>query len=311
MPLRLEDLPSDIGRLTEMVLSLDAENEKLRVALRTLKDLIFGSRSEKLAAIIGQLTLDLGDLATDATPPPAANDDDASEKPARPPRAKAKRNIGALPKHLPRREEVIEPETTTCPCCAGKLHKIGEDVNETLDAVPAILRVLRTIRPKYACRACEGAVVQAKAPPRLIDNGMVSTALVAYVVVSKYAWHLPLYRQVRIFAGHGVHLDRSTLALWVKRAAWWLKGLYDLQLRTIYSYPHIFCDETPMPVIDPGRGRTKCCQFWSHAIDDRPWNGPAPPAVVYVFADGRGKAEIEAQLATFKGILQVDGYAAY
>jgi len=140
---------------------------------------------------------------------------------------------------------------------------------------------------------------------------MASTALVTHVVVSKFAWFSTLYRQVQILAGHGVHLDRSTLAGWVKRTAWWLKGLYELQLQTIHAAPLFFCDETRMPVLDPGRGRTKTCQFWAHAVDDRPWCGPSPPAVAYVFADGRGKGEIAAQLVDYAGILQVDGYVAY
>ena len=134
-----------------------------------------------------------------------------------------------------------------------------------LDVIPAILRVLRTIRPKYACRGCTDGVVQAKVLPRLIESGMASTALVTHVVVSKFAWYLPLYRQVQILAGQGVHLDRATLAGWVKRAAWWLKSLYELQLRTIQASPRLFCDETPMPVLDPGRRRTRICQFWAHA----------------------------------------------
>jgi transposase len=127
---------------------------------------------------------------------------------------------GALPKRLPRCEQVIEPETTVCPCCQGQLHRTSEDVNEVLDVIPAILRVLRFIRPKYACRSCTDGVVQAKASPRLIESRMVSTALAAYVVASKFAWYLPLYRQAEILAGMGVYLDRSTLVLWVKRAAW-------------------------------------------------------------------------------------------
>jgi hypothetical protein len=114
-----------------------------------------------------------------------------------------------------------------------------------------------------------------------------------------------------MLASHGVHLDRSTLALWVKRAAWWLESLYELQLETIQTSPRLFCDETPMPVLDPGRGRPRTCQFWAHAMDDRPWGGPSPPAVAYVFADGRGTDKIAPQLAGFSGILQVDGYAAY
>jgi transposase len=298
-----------------MVLALDAENEKLRTTLWTLKDMIFGARSEKLTTVVAeQGLLELGDLETGVVPA-AANDDTPADKPpgaaGGKPRKKATRNIGALPKHLPRCELVLEPATSTCPCCQGRLHRIGEDVSEVLDVIPAILRVLRTIRPKYACRGCTDGVVQAKALPRLIDNGMASTALVTHVVVSKFAWYLPLYRQVQILAGQGVDIDRSTLAQWVERTAWWAKGLYDLLLRTIHASPRIFCDETPMPVLDPGRGRTRIGQFWAHAVDDRPWGGPAPPAVAYVFADGRGTAEIASQLAGFSGILQVDGYAAY
>jgi transposase len=313
MAIRPEALPTDTAALTEMVLALDAENEKLRVAMQTLKDMIFGRRSERLAVLVAeQFALELGDLETGVTPPEAANDDAPAAKPSgKAPRKKARRNIGALPKHLPRCEQVLEPDTTGCPCCRGELHKIGEDVSEVLDVIPAILRVLRTIRPKYACRDCTDGVVQAKVLPRLIESGMASTALVTHVVVSKFAWYLPLYRQVQILAGQGVHLDRATLAGWVKRAAWWLKSLYDLQLRTIQAAPRVFCDETPMPVLDPGRRRTRICQFWAHAMDDRPWGGPAPPAVAYVFADGRGTDAIAGQLAGFSGILQVDGYAAY
>jgi transposase len=273
MVIRPESLPTDAAVLTEMVLALDAENETLRATIQTLKELIFGARSEKLATIVaGQFALDLGDLETGVTRLEAANDDKDAVKPsgaAAKPRKKATRNIGALPKHLPRCEQVLEPETTACPCCQGQLHKIGEDVNEVLDVIPAILRVLRTIRPKYACRSCTDGVVQAKVLPRLIASGMASTALVSHVVVSKFAWYLPLYRQVQMLARHGVHLHRSTLAGWVKQAAWWLKGLYELQLRTMQSSQRLFCDETPMPVIDPGRGRTKTCQLWAHAVDDR------------------------------------------
>lgn len=144
-----------------------------------------------------------------------------------------------------------------------------------------------------------------------MDGGMATTALVAHVVVSKFAWHLPLYRQSQIFSGYGIHLDRGTLGGWVGRAAWWLRPLYDRLLAFIRSQPRVFCDETPLPRLDPGRKRTKVCQLWAQAIDDRPWQGPAPPAVGYMFAEIRGTGEIEAQLSTFDGILQVDGYAAY
>ena len=195
MAIRPEALPTDAAALTEIVLALDAENEKLRVAMQTLKDMIFGRRSERLAVpVADQFALDLGDLETGVMPPEAAaNDDTPAAKPSGRPRKKARRNIGALPKHLPRCEQVLEPGATAC---RGELHKIGEDVSEVLDVIPAILRVLRTIRPKYGYRGCIDGVVQAKALPRLIESGMASTALVTHVVVSKFAWYLPLYRQV-------------------------------------------------------------------------------------------------------------------
>jgi len=155
MAIRPDALPTDPTALTEIVLALDAENEKLRVAMQTLKEMIFGKRSERLAVIVAaQLALELGDLETDATLRAPANDDAPAAKPPDKLRKKARRNIGALPKHLPRCEQLLEPEATACPCCQGRLHKIGEDVSEVLDVIPAILRVLRTVRPKYACRNC-------------------------------------------------------------------------------------------------------------------------------------------------------------
>ena len=166
MAIRPDALPTDPTALTAMVLALDAENEKLRAAMQTLKEMIFGKRSERLAALFAeQFALDLGDLETGAMPPVPANDDTFAAKPAGRPRQKARRNIGALPKHLPRCEQVLEPDTTACPCCQGRLHKIGEDVSEVLDVIPAILRVLRTIRPKYGCRSCTDGVIQAKVLP--------------------------------------------------------------------------------------------------------------------------------------------------
>ncbi|WP_240537301.1 IS66 family transposase zinc-finger binding domain-containing protein [Bradyrhizobium elkanii] len=156
--------------------------------MQTLREMIFGKRSERLASLVGeQLALELDDLQTDATRPAPANDDAPAAKSSDRPRKRARRNIGALPKHLPRCEHVLEPEATACPCCQGQFQKIGEDVNEVLDVIPAMLQVLRTVRPKYACRSCTDGVVQAKALPRLIESGMVSTALVAHVVVSKFA----------------------------------------------------------------------------------------------------------------------------
>ena len=308
MPLRPEDLSCDPAALTEMALALQGENDALRAEIAMLKTLIFGARSERAAVICAeQMAFGLG--SEDSVAP--ANDDGMASRPARKERAKARRNIGALPAHLPRCEQVIEPSSTLCPCCATQMRRIGEDVAEALDRVPAQLRVVRTIRPKYACRACEGPIIQAKAPARLVEGGMATTALIAHIAAMKYAWQSTLYRQSRILAGWGLVVDRQTLSRWMKCAAWVAKGLYELQLKTMHSFGRLFCDETPMPVLDPGRGRTRTCQFWAHATDDRSWQGPAPPAVAYVFAGGRGKKEIAGQLGGFEGVLQVDGYAAY
>jgi transposase len=308
MAIRPEDLPKDPAALVEMVLAFDGENDDLRAEITTLKGLIFGTRSERSEIVCAeQLALDL----ERATAAPPANDDEPESDAPKPKRRKAKRNIGALPAHLSRVERVIEPASTLCPCCTGLMHRIGEETSEALDRVPAWLRVLRTVRPKYACRACEGPIVQAPAPARLVEGGMATTALIAHIAAAKYAWQSTLYRQTQILAGQGVVVDRQTLARWMGSAAWMVRGLYDLQLKTMHRFDRLFCDETPMPVLDPGRGRTRICQFWAHATDDRAWKGPAPPAVAYVFAGGRGKKEIMAQLAGFEGVLQVDGYAAY
>ncbi|MCA3265857.1 MAG: IS66 family transposase [Azospirillum sp.] len=178
------------------------------------------------------------------------------------------------------------------------------------DILPAV-RHDRLARPKYACRACEGTVVQAPAPGHVVEGGLPTEALVAQVVVSKYADHCPLYRQAGIYARQGIDLDRATLADWVGRAAWYLMPLYAALRADLNASEKLFADETTAPVLDPGRGRTKTGQFWAYARDDRPWGGTSPPAVAYVYAPDRTKARPRAHLAGFRGVLQVDGYAAY
>jgi transposase len=208
-------------------------------------------------------------------------------------------NRGSLPAHLPRIELVVDIEDHTCPCCRNALHRIGEDRSEKLDIIPAQLRVLVVRRPKYACRACEDVVVQAAAPARLIEGGLPTEATVAQVLVSKYADHLPLYRQAQIYARQGITLDRSTLADWVGRAAFMLRPVHERLLRRL------------KPVLDPGRGRTKTGQLWAYARDDRSWCGSDPPGVAYVYAPDRKAERPITHLAGFKGILQVDGYGGY
>ena len=166
---------------------------------------------------------------------------------------------------------IIDIADKSCPCCGGGLHKIGETQKEMFDVVPIQYRVKRIIRPRYGCRACESAVVQAPAPEQPVDGGMVCEAFLAHIATMKHAYHVPLYRLEQMLAAQGIALDRSTLALWMGRTAWWLKPLHQLLLETALSYPRLFADETPIPMLDPGRGRTKTCQFWAVATDDRPW----------------------------------------
>ena len=160
-----------------------------------------------------------------------------------------------------------------------------------LDLVPAQLRVKVVCRPRYGCRTCEGAVVQAPAPERPIDGGMATEALVAHIVVSKFCDSLPLHRQAQMLKRQGITLDRSTLSAWVGRACWWLTPLYELVLGTVLSSDKVFADETTLPVLDPGRGKTKTGRLWCYAVDDRPWAGPTHPAAAYVYSRGsQGRA---------------------
>src|SRR3954447_14991620 len=285
------------------------EIEKLRLLIRQLQRGQFGRRSERLDP--DQLQLGLEDLEQTAAAAEAAQEEVAARSSTpRSPRVR-RRNLGSLPAHLPRVEVLVDLEDKNCPCCGGALHVIGEDTSEMLDIVPAQLRVRVIRRPRYACRACEEAVVQAPAPERPVTGGMATEALLAHVLVAKYADHLPLYRQAAIFARQGIELDRSTLCGWVGRACWWLEPLWRLLRRHVMSSTKIFADDTRLPVLDPGRGRTKTGCLWGYAIDDRPWNGSTPPAVVFLYAEDRKGEHPAAHLAGFEGILQVDGYSGF
>jgi transposase len=305
----LPDDPDVLQRmLREVVPELQAENEKLLLLVERLLRHRFGPRSEKLD--LDQLRLGLEDEEQGAAEDEAARD--AAEAPERRRRTQpANRNRGALPAHLPRFEVIIDVDSKQCPCCGRALHMIGEDRTEQLDIVPAQLRVKVLCRPRYGCRGCEGAVVQAPAPERPIDGGMATEALIAHVVVSKFCDSLPLYRQAQMLKRQGITLDRSTLSTWVGRACWWLKPLYELVVSTVLSTDKVFADETTLPVLEPGRGKTKTGRLWCYAVDDRPWSGPTHPAAAYVYSEDRRGEHPTAHLAAFRGTLQVDGYAGF
>ena len=313
------DLPDDVEALRALVLEqareLDVlkvfrtEVERLKAIIDALQRHRFGRRSEQLDP--DQFELALEEVETALAEAEHARDK-ASRAPADRPR---KANRGSLPANLERIEQIVDVEEVdgirACPCCGGALHQIGEDVAERLDVVPTTFRVLVTRRPRYGCRSCEGAVVQAPAPARIVEGGIPTEALIAQVLVAKYADHLPLYRQAQIYARQGVQLDRSTLADWVGRAAWYLRPLRDHILDRLRRSQRLFADETTAPVLDPGRGRTKTGQLWAYARDDRPWGGDDPPMVAYVYAADRKGERAEAHLGDFAGLLQVDGYGGY
>jgi len=326
---RPEILPDDIAALRALVLTAWAErdaeraekarlveerdqlagqNDRLRHLIRQLQRMQFGRRSEKLDP--EQLSLALEDLEQAVAAAEAEREQvDPALRKARADKRRAGR--GSLPEHLPRVEIVVEPEDTICPCCGGAMHVIGEDRSQRLDVIPAQYQVIVTRRPKYACRTCQGAVMQASAPARLIEGGLPTERLVARVAVAKYADHCPLYRQSAILARQGIAIDRATLAFWTGYAAAEVKPIWRLMSEQMLHSEKLFADETTVPVLDPGRGRTKKGYFWALARDDRPWCGRAPPAVVYRYAPGRGGEYAAALLKGYTGVLQTDGYAAY
>jgi transposase len=315
-------LPSDIEALHVLLAATRAERDaaiaerdqalsqidRLRHLLRRLQREQFGRRSEKLDP--EQLLLALEDIEQ-AIAADEARDDKKDAVAAEARNEKRRTNRGALPAHLPRVDVTIEPEDINCPCCRVPMHVIGEETSERLDVIRAQFQVIVTHRPKYACRACEEAVVQAPAPERLIKGGLPTEAMVAYVLVAKYAWHLPLYRQAQILLAQGLDIKRAILAFWVGYAAAELMPVY-LRLRELILHSaKIAIDETVVPVLDPGRGRTKKGYFWAIARDDRPWSGSDPPAVAYSYAPGRGAVHALKLLDHYRGVVQCDGYAAY
>jgi len=317
-----DQLPTDIATLQALLLQARAErdavlvernhlqshNDRLQHLLRQLQRAQFGRRSEKLDP--DQLHLAFEDIEQ-AIAGTEADNDKRDPAGARARAAKRRVNRGALPPHLPRIHVTIGPDDTHCPCCQAPMHVIGEETSQRLDVIPAQYRVIVTHRPKYGCRACEQAVVQAPAPERLIKGGLPTEAMVAAVLVAKYAWHLPLYRQAQMLTAQGLDITRTVLSFWVGYAAAELMPVYRRLRELILASAKIAVDETVAPVLDPGRGRTKQGYFWAVARDDRPWGGTDPPAIAFSYAPGRGAVHGLKLLEGYRGIVQCDGYAAY
>jgi len=286
---------------------------RLEHLIKEMKRAIYGKKSEKIDQNQLELALEELEIAVaeaETAQQEARDKDGAASKPRKPP----KRNLGRLPIELPRIENIIEPENNYCTCgCDNEMVKIGEDRSERLDIIPAKFRVIVTIRPIYAPRGnCDGKPVQALAPAYLIEGGLPTEALLAHVIVSKYADHLPLYRQSQIFIRNsGLDLHRSTLASWCGKAAFHLRPVVERMAEHLKNSQKLFMDETPVPILDPGRGKTKKGYFWALARDDRNWDGPDPPGVIFNYAPGRAGKYAEQFLTGFDGTLQVDGYGGY
>ncbi len=278
------------------------EIERLRFQIACLKRARFGRSSEQLDTQIAQLALTLEDLeASQAALPPRASPlaTPPVERPVRRP----------LPAHLPR-ETVTHGLTCTCPDCGAELKSAGEDVAEMIEWVPAHLKVIRHVRPKFSCDRCH-KLLQAPAPSRPIARGLAGPGLLAHVLVSKYADHLPLYRQSQIFAREGIDLDRSTLADWVGGASQLLAPLIDALGRYVMGADKLHADDTPVPVLCPGRGTTKQGRLWTYVRDDRPAGSTDPPAVFFQYSPDRKAQWPLLHLQRFRGTLQADGYAGF
>jgi transposase len=279
--------------------------EHLKLLVEKLRRTIFGKKSEKIVVQLQQLELELEELETAQA---AAETIADGVRPEAAPQARPKRK--PLPAHLPRQAVTHTPEHMCCPDCGGSLKQFGEDVSEQLEYVPESFKVIRHVRPKFACTACE-RVVEAAAPPRPIERGLAGPALLAHVLVSKFCDHQPLYRQSEIYARQGVEIERSTLAGWVGASSALLDPLVDALREYVLAGRKIHADDTPMPVLAPGTGKTKTGRLWTYVRDERPAAEKTAPAVWFAYSEDRKGEHPRAHLKTFKGALQADAYSGF
>ena len=289
--------------------------EKLQGQVGQYRQAKFGPKSEKLDP--AQLELALEDLETaiaetqaQIAAVEAKIDAGATDPDKTAPRTP--RKARALPEHLQRVERVIEPESIACPCGCGDMVRIGEDRTERLDFIPARYQVIVTVRPKYACPKGRTGVVQAKAPAHLLEGSWPTEALLAQIAMAKHSEHMPLNRQAVAMARLGVPIERSVLADWMGRTGALIAPVVDRMAVLLKSgSSRLYVDETTAPVLDPGRGRTKTGYLWAVLRDDRGWNGPASPGVVFHYHPGRKGEYADEILMGFDGTIQVDAYGGY
>jgi transposase len=284
--------------------------EQMKFTIAKLRHEQFGQSSER-SAVLEQLELQLADLEEDASQAEAAARIAAEaaarqsitvqaferRKPARRP----------LPEHLPR-ERIVYPSPWACPCCGGVLHKLGEDVTETLELVPRQWKVIQHVREKFSCRSCE-AITQPPAPSHPIARGRAGPGLLAHILFAKYGLHLPLNRQSTVYAREGIELDVSTLADWVGASAATLMPLVEAVRSHVFAAERIHADDTTVPVL--AKGKTRTGRLWTYVRDDRPFGGRDPPAAVFFYSPNRGAKHPEQHLASYAGLMQADAYAGF
>jgi len=308
----------DAAALRFLVLTLHRQTEadrveidNLQLLIAKLKQMHFGAKSERVERQIEQLQLRLEDLEMNrAAEEPVGAENATPEEAAAPAPVRRRPKRGPLPEHLPRETQTVAPDHADCPECGGKLRPLGEDVSEMLEFVPGHFKVIRLVRPKLSCGGCS-TIVQAPAPSRPVDRGLAGPGLLAHVLVSKYGHHLPLYRQAEIYTNLGVELERSTLADWVGGAARTLDPLVETLRRYVLSGEKVHGDDTPVPVLAPGEGKTKTGRVWTYVRDDRAAGSKDPPAVWFAYSPDRKGVHPQAHLKTFHGVLQADAYAGF
>lgn len=328
--MRMDELPDDIETLKRLIIERDLQVqvqrdeiqlhrdevqahrdeihaqrpliEKLKLQIARFRRIQFGRSSERHNERVAQLELIVEELeaalpAPEEPTPPA--DGPAKEKAARKP----------LPEHLPRVTEEHTPQCD-CPNCGAALRRLGEDVSEHMEYVPEHFKVIRTVRPKMSCPKCS-TVVQQPAPSRPMPKSIAGAGLLAHVAVSKYLDHLPLYRQSEICARQGIDLDRSTMAGWIGAISNLVEPLVDAIGRYVTAGAKVHADDTPVPVLDPGSGKTKTGRLWVYVRDDRPAGSQDPPAAWYRYTKTREGAHTKRHLGQFQGSLQADGFSGF
>jgi transposase len=306
---RLEDeLESHRKTLSEQADELRSRSERiehLKLLVDKLRHVLFGARSEKIVVKLEQLELELEEEeAAYAELEAAAERLSSAQEPKTRPQRKP------LPEHLSREVITHAPDRDCCPGCGGHLRQFGEDVSEQLEYIPDSFKVIRHVRPKFSCTGCD-RVVEAPAPSRPIERGLAGPGLLAHVIVSKFSDHLPLYRQSEIYARQGVEISRSTLAGWVGGASDLLGPLVDAIQKHVLAGRKLHADDTPMPVLAPGNGKTKTGRLWTYVRDDRPAGDPSAPAVWFAYSADRKGEHPRQHLQTFRGALQADAYAGF